>query len=235
MPRSLLPALLAVALTVAGCGDADRTATRGAAATGGTIATLPAETTGTGAERVPFPAERPSDVVALALQRPEAAVVYDVSAPAGAYTLEVAQGAGRGALHQKQKDGEVWVGLDVAGGSVSYVCSAEPGGEPTCREGDAGDRGARAAAAIASVVGAETIRTTFGRAAALPQTNVAVDTQAGQQVSCLAVTDRGEDLRLCATAEGIITEITAGTTSVEARSVSTDVDDADLEPPARPE
>jgi glutamyl-tRNA synthetase len=75
-------------------------------------------------------------------------------------------------------------------------------------------------------------RRTFSPAVVLPQTGVAVDTQAGLQVSCLAVTAEGRDLRLCASAEGIITEVTAGTTSAKAGTASPDVLDADLEPPA---
>ncbi len=226
-----------VLLVGAGCGGDEEptSAVSGTAttATGDAAAlTLPAEPTTSAAAAPSFPATTAGEVLALAGLRPAATVSYAVTAPDGSSTVEVAQDATRGRIHRTSGDEEVWVGVDVAGRAVRWVCEAPVGGTPTCQDGDAEGRGARTAAVVASLLGNDALRRTFSPAAALPGTGVGVDTQAGLQVSCLAVTAEGRDLRLCASAEGIITEVTAGTTSAKATTASADVLDADLEPPS---
>ena len=51
----------------------------------------------------------------------------------------------------------------------------------------------------------------------------------------MATTVEGQDLRLCTTEEGYVTQITAGTTQALATEVSDEVSDSDLEPPAEPQ
>ena len=244
--RRLRPLLAAVGsvLVLAGCGigddadapsAADATSATGAATAAPTLQpTLPVEPTASSAAPPPFPAETAADVLALAGRRPPATVAYAITAPEASSTLAIAQDERRGRLHRTDEDGEVWVGVDIAGRAVSFVCEAPAGGTPACRDGDPEGRGARVAAEAAGLLGNDAIRRTFAPAAALPETNVGVDTQAGLQVSCLAVTADGRELRLCADAEGIITEVTAGTTTAKATTASADVLDADLEPPTTP-
>ena len=78
---------------------------------------------------------------------------------------------------------------------------------------------------IALVVGSEFIRSTFGPVADLPGVGYAQDEQVGRPVSCMATTVEGQDLRLCTTAEGYVTQITAGTTQALATEVSDEVPD----------
>ena len=51
----------------------------------------------------------------------------------------------------------------------------------------------------------------------------------------MATTVEGQDLRLCATEEGYVTQITAGTTQALATEVSDEVPASELEPPAEPQ
>ena len=240
MRRLRLPlAAAAASVVVAGCGGGGDASHSGpTTGTGSTAppgeATLPAEPTTTVDAAPTFPAETASGVLALAGLRPAASVRYAVTTPDGTSTLDLARDEARGRLHRITAEDEVWVGVDVGGGAVRFVCEASPGGTPTCRDGDPEGRGAQAVAEVASLVGNDALRRTFSPAAALSGTGVGVDTQAGLQVSCLAVTTEGRDLRLCASAEGIITEVTAGTTTAKATNASADVLDADLEPPAPP-
>jgi len=235
----VVPAL-ALALGVAGCGhaadgggDADTAGTDAAAPPADTRATLPAEPT-VEAPPATFPAATAADVVALAAQRPPGKVRYEVAAGDDAWTLEVARDATRGRLHRVVADAETWVGVDVAGRALAWVCERRAGGSASCRSGDPAGVGARTAAQAAELLGTDAIRRTFAPAVALPETGVGIDTQAGQQVSCLAVTTEGRDLRLCVSAEGIITQMTAGTTTARATAVASNVLDADLQPPAPP-
>ncbi len=237
-----LPVALAACALAAGCGGADggadgegdaAGAAPGTAAPADTRVTLPAEPAA--APPTPtFPASSALDVVALAGLRPSARVRYDVTTEAGRFALEVAQDGRRGRLHRQADDGETWVGVDVGGRSVTWVCEAASGEPPACRADDPDGVGARTLAEVGALLGNDAVRRTYSPAASLPGTGVGPDVQAGVPVSCLAVTAEGRDLRLCASAEGIITQATAGTATARATAVSPDVQDADLEPPATP-
>jgi hypothetical protein len=126
------------------------------------------------------------------------------------------------------------VGADVTAGTISFFCTALPAGAPDCRKGDPDGDGIATAREIAQVVGADFIQRTFGPLAGVPDVGVGPDEQVGRSVSCLATTIEGQDLRLCATEEGFVTEVTAGSTSARAREVGTDVPASELDPPTEP-
>jgi hypothetical protein len=187
------------------------------------------------AARPPFPAPDTAGVVALAMQRPAGRVVYDVAFPQGSYVLTMANDGQRAIIHQAQDTGEVWIGADVADGTIAFFCTAPAGGVADCREGDPDGNAIAAAREIAQVVGADFIQSTFGPLAAVPTVGLGQDEQVGRTVSCMATTLEGQDLRLCATEEGFVTQITAGSTSAIAREVSDEVEPVDLEPPSEPQ
>ena len=187
------------------------------------------------AERPPFPAENATGVIALAMQRPPGRVVYDVSFPQGAYQLTLANDGTNAVAHQSQDTGDVWIGASVADGTISWFCTSLSGGTPDCRKGDPDGTALVTAREIALVVGSEFIRSTFGPVADLPDVGYAQDEQIGRPVACMATTVEGQDLRLCATEEGYVTQITAGTTQALATEVSDEVPASELEPPAEPQ
>jgi hypothetical protein len=186
------------------------------------------------ADRPPFPATETAGVVALAMQRPAGKVVYDVAFPQGTYVLTLANDGQRAIVHQAQDTGDVWVGADVEDGTISFFCTAPPGGIADCRQGDPDGNAIAAAREIAQVVGADFIQRTFGPLASVPSVELGQDEQVGRTVSCMATTLDGQDLRLCATEEGFVTQITAGTTSAIAREVADEVPSTDLDPPSEP-
>jgi hypothetical protein len=185
-------------------------------------------------ERPPFPATETGGVVALAMQRPAGRVVYDVAFAGGTYTLTLANDGQRAVVHQSQDSGDVWIGADVLDGTISFFCTAPPGGVADCRKGDPDGNAIAAAREIAQVVGADFIQSTFGPLASVPAVGLGQDEQVGRTVSCMATTLEGTDLRLCVTEEGYVTQVTAGPTSAIAREVSDEVPSADLDPPAEP-
>jgi hypothetical protein len=187
------------------------------------------------AERPPFPAENAAGVIALAMQRPPGRVVYAVSFPQGAYRLILANDGTNAVAHQSQDTGDVWIGASVADGTISWFCTALIGETPDCRKGDPDGTALVTAREIALVVGSEFIRSTFGPVADLPDVGYAQDEQVGRPVSCMATTVDGQDLRLCSTAEGYVTQILAGPTQAIATEVSDEVPESELEPPVEPQ
>jgi hypothetical protein len=111
------------------------------------------------------------------------------------------------------------------------VCTAVAGAAPACHRDDPDGAGARATAAITRLVGNDEIVTTFSPLVGATGAGVGVDQQAGVDVSCLAGTIQAEDLRLCATREGFITEMHAGTTALIALTATTTTMQSDLDPP----
>jgi hypothetical protein len=195
------------------------------------IATLPDGGSGTTRPARPaFPARTAADVLALALQRPAEKVRYDVASPALTGTVDLVQRGGRGVVHVHDGTGETWVGVDVGRAAIGWVCRSATGGGTDCRRGDPEGAGARTAAAVARLIGAGALRTQVGPALGASGTNVGVDRQVGQQVSCLAT----NVLRLCATREGIVTVLAGPSGHVTAQSAGSVVADADLAPPTAP-
>jgi hypothetical protein len=228
-------ALLAAALMLIACGGGRATApdtgggpplTAATAPTGG--ATGPSTTAG-------FPATTPAGVLQLASERPTGVARYHVTVHSASgslsYDLEIASNGQRARLHQTQPTGEVWVGLNVATNAITYSCTADPGGTPSCKVGDPDGVGAQTAEAISRLLGNDVIQSTFGAAAAGAGATVGPDVQADTPVSCMAASGSGGDLRLCATADGHITELTDGGTRALATSVTSAVTTADLDPP----
>lgn len=215
--------------TGAATSEAASTATTPADPSTATTATLPAPTAPTRTAEPPFPARSGADVVALATQGATGTARYDVSSRDGSGVLDVASDGRRAALHLATDRGETWVGLDVGAARIAWVCALD-GGQRQCRRNDADRVGARAAGAVARLLGRTAVQATFGPAAAGSDAHVGIDTQAGQQVSCLATVR----VRLCATKAGTITWLVTGTTSVKARTVTTDVAASALDPPDEP-
>jgi hypothetical protein len=225
--------LSAAALAACGGGAASSSgAVSGALTVAATTAEAPL-TTVPKRSKVPFPAKTGTDVVRLATLRPVGRVSYDVTVGNGtSYTLDVASDDHRALLHQKQASGEVWIGLDVNRGAVQFMCTAQAGGSPTCQAGDRSGNAAKTAAAIARILGNSFIHATFDPVAASsgPDVGVGIDTQIGLDVTCLAAS-APEDVRLCATRQGYITQLSAGPTSVVATSVEPTVAQSALDPP----
>lgn len=217
----------------AGCGGGTATAPDTGGGSPLTIATA-AQTATTRPEQ-PFPAKTAAQVIQLASLRPPGVVRYRVTATTETgdvtYDLEMASNGQRARLHQMQASGEVWVGLNVSTGAVTYLCTAQPTQGPACTAGDPDGLGLETATAIARVFGNDVLQATFGAVAAAPGTAVATDTQAGAVVSCLASSGPGGDVRLCANAGGQITELTAAGTKAIAIAVRPDAAPADLDPP----
>jgi hypothetical protein len=231
--------ILLLATALAGCGGG--TASAPTTSTGGelTVGGQPdgGATTPTRPE-VAFPATTADGVLALAALRPTGKVAYTVtigkhgSTPARTYRLDLASNDERSSLHQSQASGDLWVGFDITEGRVAWSCSAPPGGTPTCHDGDPDGVAGRAAAAVAALLGNDVILTTFAPLNGAAGAGLGPDDQAGVPVSCLAGTVAGTSRRLCVSQTGAITEMTAGTTSVRARSVSAATTAADLDQPA---
>jgi hypothetical protein len=174
-------------------------------------------------------------VIQLAGLRPAGVARYHVTATSAngdvTYDVEFAANARRARLHQVQAAGEVWVGINVATRAVTYLCTADPGAAPTCQAGDPDGTGARTAEAIARVFGNDVLQSTFGAAASAAGTTVGPDVAMGLPVSCMASSGPGGDLRLCVTADGRITELTAAGTKAVATFVAPTASPADLDPP----
>jgi hypothetical protein len=227
-------ALVAPAMALVACGGGTATAPDTGGGAPLTVATTPAGASGPQTAAA-FPATTPAAVIALAGLRPPGVARYHVTVHSDSgdvsYDLEVASNGQRARLHQTQPTGEVWVGLNVATRAVTYLCTADPGGTPSCKVGDPDGLGEQTAEAISKLLGNDVIQSTFGAAAASTGATVGPDVQADTPVSCMAATGPGGDLRLCATADGRITELTDGGTRALATSVSPDVTAADLDPP----
>jgi hypothetical protein len=230
-----LAILVSIVAGQAGCGGGS--ASSSAAVSGAlTVAATTAEaplTTVPKRAKVEFPAKDGQGVVRLATLRPVGRVNYDVTIGNGtSYTLDVASDDHRALLHQKQASGEVWIGLDVNRGAVQFMCTAQAGGGPSCQAGDKSGNAAKTATAIARILGNSFIHATFDPVAASsgPDVGVGIDTQIGLDVSCLAAS-APEDLRLCATRQGFITELSAGPTSILATNVEPTVAPSELDPP----
>ncbi len=180
--------------------------------------TVPGETgeTAAGDEAV-FPATSPLEVIALAGARPDATALYDATDAEGSFQVEIARRGDRARV-RVERDGSVTaVGIDASAGAIAFTCTGAQ-----CVDGDPDGAGARALASIAAVLGGEALRNTFGALVALPADEVGVgqDTQAGAEVSCTAGSANGQDLRLCVTREGVITELTDGPTRLVATQVA---------------
>ncbi len=228
--------LLALPLLVAaGCGGGSATAPAvtapepaapTAAATAGEVEAR---------EEVAFPATTGAGVLALAAQRPAGIVAYDVALagsdaePPATYTVEIGSDDLRARLHQSLAEGDTWVGLDLNGRVVTYTCTAPVGQAPECVDGDPDGGASRIADAIARLVGNDFVVASFAPVAAkTADVGVGPDLQAGEiAVSCLATSGS----RLCVSRSGFITELTVPGVSVLARSVTTEVTPADLDPP----
>jgi hypothetical protein len=227
-------ALLAPAMAFAACGGGTATAPDTGGGAPLTVATAPGAVSGPSTTAT-FPATSPAGVIQLAGLRPAGVARYHVTVHSDsgdlAYDLEIASNGQRARLHQTQPTGEVWVGLNVATRAVTYLCTADPGGMPSCKVGDPDGLGAQTAEAISKLLGNDVIRSTFAAAAASTGATVGPDVEADTPVSCMAASGPDGDLRLCATADGRITELTAGGTRALATSVSPDVTAADLDPP----
>ncbi len=261
MPPSLLAVLALGAALLAGCGgggdddDQDTTAADSAAvdtgqapepdvasvteAVSGSDATVtvdpePFTEPEDDAPRPPFPAPDAAGVVALAMQQPPGRVVYDVAFPEGSYVLTLANDGERGLVHQSQDTGDVWIGAELGSSAIAFFCTALPDAPADCRSGDPDGTAVATAREIAQVVGTSFVQATFGPVAALPEVQTGTDEQVGRSVSCLATSVEGNDLRLCATEEGFVTEIRAGETRALAREVVDEVAEGDLDPPAVP-
>ena len=235
--RRLVGTLL-LATSLAGCGGG--TAAAPTTSTGEQLTVGPATgDTGTPTRPdVPFPATTAEGVLALAALRPTGKIAYTVTVDRGGSktpttsTLVIASNDQRSVIHQSQKAGDLWVGFDVAGGQITWTCTAQPGGDPACHDGDADGTAARAAAAVAALLGNQVLIATFSPLSGATGSGVGPDDQAGVPVSCLAGTVDGTSRRLCAAATGAITEMTSGTTSVKATSIAEAVSQADLDQPA---
>jgi hypothetical protein len=263
MPRSPLAVLALAAALLAGCGggggsDDDATSTAAGsspaetgeapepdiasvteAAAGADDSTVtvdpePVTQEDQDAPRPPFPAPDAAGVVALALQQPAGRVVYDVAFPEGSYVLTLANDGERGLVHQSQDTGDVWIGADLGSSAISFFCTALPDAPADCRSGDPDGTAVATARELAAVVGTSFIQATFGPVAALPEVQTGTDQQVDHSVSCLAASVEGNDLRLCVTEEGYVTEIRAGGTRALAREIVEEVDAGELEPPAEP-
>jgi hypothetical protein len=235
--RRLLGLAIGVLIVAAQAGCGGGAASSSGAVSGAlTVAATTAEaplTTVPKRSKVAFPAKTGTDVVRLATLRPVGRVSYDVTVGNGtSYTLDVASDDHHALLHQKQASGEVWIGLDVNRGAVQFMCTAQAGGGPTCQAGDKSGNAAKTAAAIARILGNSFIHATFDPVAASagPDVGVGPDTQIGLDVSCLAAS-APEDLRLCATRQGYITQLSAGPTSILATTVEPVISQSELDPP----
>jgi len=235
--------LLAILTCVALCGACGSGSASSSGAVSGALS-LPA-TAGGAVEtqpvpprpgKVPFPAHSGADVIRLATLRPPGKVAYDVRVGNGkTYTLELASDDHHALVHQKQDSGEIWIGLDVVRGTVDFSCTAPPAGAPTCKRGDRDGSAAKTASAITRILGNSFIHATFDPvAAASSGVGVGPDTQIGLDVSCLAAS-APVDVRLCATRQGYITELSAASSSVLATAVTPTLRAADLDPPAPPQ
>jgi hypothetical protein len=231
------PALAGVpiVLLAVACGGGTATAPDTGNGSSLTVASTPVGGTGAVATIPAFPATTAAGVIQLATLRPNGVATYHVTVTSGsgelAYDLEVASTGERARLHQTQASGEVWVGMNVRTRAITYMCTAAAGQSPSCKAGDPDGVGTTTAQAIARLLGNDVIEATFGAVAAAPGTTVATDTQLGTPVSCMAAASPAGDLRLCATADGQITELTAAGTKAVATSISADVSAADVDAP----
>ena len=189
---------------------------------------------------VVFPATDGAGVLALAGLRPIGKISYKVAIdatpgkPAEAFDLDIVQNDQQSVIHQTQKAGSIWIGFDIAERRIAWSCAAAGGASPNCRQGDPDGSSARAAAAVASLLGDEVITATFGPLVGAPGAGIGPDREAGVEVACLAGTIDGQDRRLCADANGFITEMHAGPTALIATSLSPTISGSDLSPPATP-
>jgi hypothetical protein len=232
--------LVLVAALLAGCGGGSATATGGtgaaSAVAGGATAAPATSARAPTRPKVPFPAKSGENVIALALLRPPGKMSYHVTLGGDQpleYDLDLASDDRTAVMHQRQQTGELWVAFDVGRQAVQWSCSAPAGGTPECKRGDPDGKAARAAGAVARIFGNAVVQGTFAPVVGGPGTGVGQDTEADLDVSCLASSLDTGDVRLCATKEGFITELTAGPTRVLATSVSGDVTPGDLQPPAQ--
>jgi hypothetical protein len=229
-----------VALSAAGCGGGSATATPTPSPSSLVVSTAhpPAASSATATgPAVAFPAKTRSDVIVLATQRPVGKTTYKVtvSGPnAVSYTLTITDNRQAAVIDERQATGEVWVAFDLQSRVILWSCTAPPTGQATCHHGDPDGSAARTANAVDQLFGNSVIEQTFAPVAAMPGSGLGVDTQIGEDVSCLAATTPSGDARLCATKDGFITQMTSGTTSLIAQQLSRTVAASDLAPPAPP-
>jgi WD40 repeat protein len=197
------------------------------AATGATaVVAAPAATAGTTAsasKRTAFPATSATDVISLAELHPPGTVVYSVSDGSGAdATIRVSRLGSTGAIEWTRASGASWVGF--ANSRIVYACASTSAGDPACHRGDPGGLGTKAAYAVAKLLGADAVRTTFSPfLGAGDKLGVAPDRQLERTVSCMAISADNGDYRLCATKDGQITQLNAGTVRIQATSLATAV------------
>ena len=244
-PGRLIP-LLAAGVLLAACGGG----TSGPVTTGAeppppptgenTVTISPFGTSGADADATTaaaaepiFPAETPSGVLDLATQHPDGRVTYAIVQDGAQGELTIARLGGSAMVAITTAAGTTRVGVDVDGPAITWVCTSQAGDDPACATDDPGGAGAKALAAAAALVGEERVRELVAAASAASDANVAVRTQAdGVDASCVTGSGAGGSTVICVSPSGFVTDAEGGGLIARAVSVSPDVAQADVEPPA---
>lgn len=242
-PGRLLP-LAAAALALVGCGGATSGPnTTGAAPppppTGANTVTVSPfgsatqDDAPTTAAVAVFPAETPSGVLDLAAQHPDGRVTYAIVHEGSQGELTVTRLGTAATVAVTTDAGTTRVGVDIDGPSIRWVCTAAVGEDPACYRDDAGGAGAKALATAAALVGEDRVRQLVAAASATSDANVAVRTQANQvDASCVSGSGAAGALVLCVSPSGFVTDAEGDGQIARAISVTPDVAQSDLDPPA---
>lgn len=229
--------LIAIAMSalVAGCGVGAEEEPAPASASSSVAASEVAPPPSTKVERPKgkFPAASVPDIVALANRRPTGVVTYDfqVSGAPGS-TVELASDDVRGRVHRSTPgEQDVWVGFQVQGGIVTFVCVAAPASPPDCKDGDPEELGVRTIADVGAAIGNDAVQRIFGVLEGNEQIAFGQDSQIGLEVSCMAGVLESGDHRLCVSARGVITQLTAPGVNVHATETETKLPAAILDKP----
>jgi hypothetical protein len=179
-----------------------------------------------------FPAESPSDVLALAAQHPNGRVLYATILDGRQGELVLAREGDKGLVAVTGDEATVRVGVNLVDSSIRWVCVSRPGDPATCKQRDFKSYGANALAVAAQLVGEDAARQIASRIANTSDGALAVQTRANAvDASCLTGTDAdGSALMVCVSPSGFITDTQQSGTIAQADQVSPTVDPKELEP-----
>ena len=181
-----------------------------------------------------FPASSASGVLDLAAQHPDGRVTYATVVDGAQGVLTVTRLGPRGVVGVDDGAADTRVGVEVATGSIAWVCVAPAGSAFACSaKDDAAGHGAKALATAARLLGDERLRQLAAAAGAASDAGVGVRTQAdGVDASCVSGSGASGVHLLCVSPSGYVTAAEGDGLIARASGVEKAVAAADVARPA---